>query len=547
MNNKTAGRETSQEHQSERQSPDLQKGATRSGSQVQVVSILLLTGILLNAFLIRTQHISDVSFWFDEACSWKISTLPNPEMLEAISNDVHPPLYYVLLSWLRVTIGDSIETLRGVSIFFGLATIVAVWWLLRLAGQEQSSSSVITGPQFLMPLLGALLISLNPFQSDLSDQARPYTIGTFLSVMTAGFALQITRNPSRWPAWGGLTICGIALSFTHYFCLFTLAGILIFLIWQLAVTWWTSGFSRELGALLKGMALSFWICQLAWIFWWPSFLHQNQRGNRQAWMAPLDWNVLSQTCWKALSGGQIPQDDQGWAFLGPVIWLAVCSLTMLLWGRPGRLIGLCALAPPLFVSAYGLLVRNILGVRYLAFGQLFFLICCAMLIAKLRPRLLQIASVILIISWSVLWLGQFSARRAMLAEHSGLRQASDHLAAHRKPDEPVFVSHLFGYLSVYRYLFPSSSVYLSYGGNHRSGIGTASLTEADYRDADQKLKSRSPRLWTVDIPNLNGRLYSEMLSPEYRLVSQERFIERNFFELELIVSEYALPEPDTPE
>src|SRR4051812_35613993 len=58
--------------------------------------------------------------WFDEAFSWRLTRFSWLEMIDRAKQDVHPPLYYILLkAWIAV-FGDSVFAMRLLSVcWFG--------------------------------------------------------------------------------------------------------------------------------------------------------------------------------------------------------------------------------------------------------------------------------------------------------------------------------------------------------------------------------------------------------------------------------------------
>ena len=95
--------------------------------------ILGLAAVLGLALMLRTQHLSDLTMHFEECCAWKMSQFPWDEMLDAVSRDAHPPLYYILMHGVGKIGAESPVVLRGISVLFGLATILAAFWFVRTA------------------------------------------------------------------------------------------------------------------------------------------------------------------------------------------------------------------------------------------------------------------------------------------------------------------------------------------------------------------------------------------------------------------------------
>ena len=84
-----------------------------------VLAILCLLGGLL-----RFYHLGYQSLWYDEFASIRYANLPLFESLTVETN--HPPLHdYLLWIWIRI-FGNSENSVRSLSVIFGLATIVPV-------------------------------------------------------------------------------------------------------------------------------------------------------------------------------------------------------------------------------------------------------------------------------------------------------------------------------------------------------------------------------------------------------------------------------------
>ena len=70
--------------------------------------VLLVT--LVGGWL-RFHGLGHESLWYDEAASLLQARLPVRTLLQAVAQDVHPPLYYLLLHGV-LTAGDSEAVLR---------------------------------------------------------------------------------------------------------------------------------------------------------------------------------------------------------------------------------------------------------------------------------------------------------------------------------------------------------------------------------------------------------------------------------------------------
>lgn len=257
-----------------------------------ISQILLVTAV---GALVRILFLAQHSLWLDEAISLEIVNRNSlPSLMAFVRQwDVHPPLYYQLLFlWTRV-MGDELAMLRLPSAVFGLLTVPAVYVLALLWTRRRTA------------FLAALLFALSPFQVQVAQEARMYSLLTLWAVLAFIFLVLILRQPDLAAArmsWLGLAVCQAGAAYTHNAGGFYLAATL-----NLAVLWWlwrhrrgqkfdacpalnTLGFGFNWG-VIQVMAV------LMWLPWSSAFLQQARRILQDFWVQPLDvysvWGTLS--------------------------------------------------------------------------------------------------------------------------------------------------------------------------------------------------------------------------------------------------------------
>lgn len=168
----------------------------------------VLVAILIVAAGLRFGFLSSRGWWFDEARTVETAALDLPGLLRhVLATDVHPPLYYVVVSmWSRVA-GTGEAGLRSLSATLG---VVAVW--LAYAASARLLS-VRVG------LVAAALAAVNPMLVWFSLEARMYALLIVLggwSFLSFAHALEDPRgrNLSEWVVASALAL------WTHYFALF---------------------------------------------------------------------------------------------------------------------------------------------------------------------------------------------------------------------------------------------------------------------------------------------------------------------------------------
>jgi uncharacterized membrane protein len=159
---------------------------------------MLLLAIALFGLLVRTHRLDHLSFWVDEVFSAQMAADGRPSLW---LKDVHPPLYYALLSVWQ-TPHHSDWWLRFLSVIFGVATIPVVYDL----GKRLLSERV--------GLWGAALLSALYVHVKYSQEARMYALMVLLFAC-AFWGLVVGAREGRAVGWIAYAASGSLLAYTH--------------------------------------------------------------------------------------------------------------------------------------------------------------------------------------------------------------------------------------------------------------------------------------------------------------------------------------------
>ena len=167
--------------------------------------------LALLALLLRLPTLASRPIWYDEAFSILFSSKGLAAMVEgSLGAEVHPLLYYSLLSaWMQLW-GDGPLAVRSLSLLMGLLTVLLGYSLaLRLMSPRQA-------------LAGGVLIASLPFQVHYAQEARMYSLLACLLIgSTLAFVLGIQRG--GWIAWVAFGVLAGASMYAHYLAVFYLA------------------------------------------------------------------------------------------------------------------------------------------------------------------------------------------------------------------------------------------------------------------------------------------------------------------------------------
>jgi len=219
---------------------------------------LYTLSIILIGLLLRMYHLTSRSLWLDEALCVQIASMPNiKEMFSTIINEIHPPLFYLLLrSWITVFENTDLSV-RMFTALWGALGLVGVYFLCRYGLRwDRKASNLAT----------ALALAL-PIHAYYSQEVRPYSMSFALCCFALAFLFQAHRS-LRIRSYIVFGILQALLLYTHHTLMVYLFVVnLVYLI--------VSFFYKELtGIRFKGFALALFTTLLLYSPWVVPLLKQ---------------------------------------------------------------------------------------------------------------------------------------------------------------------------------------------------------------------------------------------------------------------------------
>lgn len=154
--------------------------------------------LIVAAFIVRYATVlGQGTAWFDESFSLHFASKPLPEMLSALSHDVHPPLHAALLNvWMKL-VGTGIFEARMLSVVLG---VLAVPVMMRLASRYGKEAAFVSGS----------VTALSPILLFHSADARMYPLLLVLVALATQAFLDLLDGKAkaliRWSLWSGLAL-----------------------------------------------------------------------------------------------------------------------------------------------------------------------------------------------------------------------------------------------------------------------------------------------------------------------------------------------------
>ena len=217
-------------------------------------TIILFSLLIIGSFYLL-YHCFYTAFWYDEAYTINLVRHSFAHLWHITANDVHPPLYYVLLKGYTYIAGESVVALR---IFSALPVIGCMLIGCTLIRKNFNDKTAIF---FLLTLI------LLPVTQYIASEIRMYSLAMFFVLMSAIYAYRSYLSFSK-PDLIKLTLFSLAAAYTHYYALMGIFYIYTILFIILLI------YKRNKAVKFLGVGIVFIICYLPWLINIPAQMGQ---------------------------------------------------------------------------------------------------------------------------------------------------------------------------------------------------------------------------------------------------------------------------------
>ena len=449
---------------------------------------LLLFFIILAGTAVRSYSITARSLWFDEAFSWRLIHFPLGEMIARDAQDVHPPLYYILLQGWSKGFGTSLLALRMFSVF---CSAIALWAGYLFSSYAFKSRKV--------GFLAVTLLAISGWDISYAWEARMYPLGMIFAFLSSYALLKALRNVSlKWSVVYGFAAA--ALIYTHYYGYFTVAAQALF-----AIIFLIRAKNMRL-ALYAGIAGA--IAVLLYLPWIPVFLHQNQQVRTAYWVPPIAITSVPDTFYQfSVPTKEIPPHHFPIVILStlPIIGVICLWIWMFFKKRMRReasvLTAMLGIVPFIAGIAVSFSGRSLYNDRFFAFAGIF--VFCALAYGLMQipnkiPRRILVTGVIIGLSASYLryW------NELDIMHKPGAHGATQYVFEQRSNDDPVLVSSPYVYFAIENYatdefLAPNAVHLFSQTGELSHFSGGPIMVQSDIVGPND-IKKYVHTVWVID-------------------------------------------------
>ncbi len=278
--------------------------------------------LILAAFALRVFRLDFQSLWYDEAFSVYLAQFSLADITARTAADIQPPLYYYLLHFWIVLASEREFAVRFLSLFFGVLTIPLMFVTARRLFADRP-----------VALIAALLATLSPLYLWYSQEARMYTLITFLLLLSS-YALLRASPPSPVEDGGGsgwwllFALANIAAVYTHYFAFVVIAFQLLFTVYCLLIT-----DRSRFGQYAARAGVAFIAIIVAFLPWTP-FVLARLGQDASYWQGALKLDEAIRHIFINFTTGESVLESQAqWIAAG---WLVCLVVGLLLWAISTR-------------------------------------------------------------------------------------------------------------------------------------------------------------------------------------------------------------------
>lgn len=171
---------------------------------------LIFIAVIFFTAAIRIAFIEQKNLWFDEIYSWHITQGTVSQIVDDTSSDLHPPFYYFVLKLWNNVFGDSVFSMRMLSVLFSLASAIILFFLCLKITSNQNSIIIL------------FLFAVSPLNLFYSQEARMASLNLFLNILSVYSVIRIIESSQNKNILKDkfsylFIIFSIMACYTHYF------------------------------------------------------------------------------------------------------------------------------------------------------------------------------------------------------------------------------------------------------------------------------------------------------------------------------------------
>jgi mannosyltransferase len=181
--------------------------------------LCLLVAIVLLGMGLRLHNLDADSLWLDEILTAEKAQLDLPSLLSLVASGeggkTQLPLAFAVTHTFTSLSGDSEFVIRYQAALFGALSILLIYGLGSVLWTEE------------VGLCGALMLAVNAYHVNYSQEARYYSLMVFLALLTLLFLVRALKGKGM-ASWLGFLLSATLCLYNHYFAALLLTALAVY-------------------------------------------------------------------------------------------------------------------------------------------------------------------------------------------------------------------------------------------------------------------------------------------------------------------------------
>lgn len=446
-------------------------------------------------FVLRLFDLTRSSIWHDEGYTMWLIRGGFADIVARTARDVHPPAYYILAKFWTLAFGNSVFSIRFLSLLFSVGIIYLVYRIVAEIWDLKAA------------FWASLLVAFSPFLIRFGQEARMYGVVAFFTTLAAYFVVMLIKTKKDKYIWLYIPAMIIAM-YTQYYAFFVVISLwLVMAIFT--PEFWTLQWLEALKEKKGVFNYKWWIANISLLVlyapWFPVAYKQVTRVGGSYWIKP-EWitirtipnNVLQFVTYSHLDA------IYSWNIFGVAGYWFI-ALALILSGaylftvkdkkRVVASLFVYGFLPMVLVFVLSKLKTPIYQDRYFPFSALGVFAIWGILISLIKQTWLRIS--IGIVALAVLSYGIYFMHTDV---NHQMKQVSDEVKAKEQDGDSLLSGSLYTFLDGSYYFGYGNIVFLS---KPVDGFGESSLfydQQDKYVLDPSKVGTLGQRVWVIGRP-----------------------------------------------
>lgn len=195
------------------------------------LNIPIMVYIFFIALFLRLYNLGLPSIWVDEAFSIWVAKSNLCAVIDYVSTDAHPPLYFILLHYWIKLFGATETSTRLLSVIFGMGTLIFIYKLCNEIFRNKKYG-----------IISSFLFAISSFAVIYTDtDVKMYSQLMFLTTVSTYLLYKAMKKESVYPVrkpvfsngvnlWISYIIISILNLYTHYFSFFVIFSHMLYIL-----------------------------------------------------------------------------------------------------------------------------------------------------------------------------------------------------------------------------------------------------------------------------------------------------------------------------